>query len=311
MEPENKQNRQDADESIFFARDLEHKESTVYAKKYPNLKFRELFPVDNQGGPGVLTITYKMLDRVGTAQIISDYAKDFPRVNLSAKEYTAPVKGIGNSAVYSQREVDAAMHAGVNLDGEMLATARESYEKGLDQIASDGTLGGKQTGLLGFNSNPNIPVIAPTVSSGSGDDTWPNKTADEIIADVNLVCVTVVQQSKDSHAVNTIALSPERHEILKRIRLPGTAVDLLTYLGSVLEGVQFVRWSKMATAGIGGVQRLAAYQRDPEVVSFREPMPFKIYPIQQRMLEYAYPCEGRAGGVVVRYPLACVFMDGI
>lgn len=302
------QQRDDANESLFFARDLEFQEARVYEKKYPALKFRTLFPVNNEGGAGSLFITYKMLDKTGIAQIISDYAQDLPRVNLSAVEVTKQVFSVANSATYSQREVDAARQSGTNLDSALLSTMREAYERKLDQLASSGDT---RSGLEGFNTNPNIPIVAPTTSAGAGDDTWPNKTADEIIADFSLAYNTVLTNSANSHTPNAAFLSPERLALLGQVRIPSTGTPLSEYLPKAFAGVQLFDWNRMSTASLAGAQRMALGVRDSEVLEFREPMPFKIYPLERSGLKYTYIGEGRTAGMVVRFPLAWVFMDGI
>lgn len=303
------QSRNDANESLFFARDLEFQESKVYEKEYPAIKFRQIFPVDNSGGPGTLYVTYKMIDKAGMAQVLADAADDPPRVNLSAQEFTARVFPVADSCEYSQFELDAAQKTGTNLDGMLLDTARQAYERKLDEIASQGHT---PTGLLGFNSNPNIPIATPTTSSGPGDDTWPNKTADEILADFTKLYRTVIANTLEVHQPTAVLLSTDRMSLLKQVRLSNTGVFLLTALKDAYQGMEFLEWHRMATAGVGSVQRMAMYVRSPDVVQFREPAPFKIMPLRRSgAFRWSYDCAGHTAGVVVRYPLACAFMDGI
>lgn len=302
------QERNDANESLFFARDLEHQESKVYEKQYPAMRFRQLFPVNSDGGPAALFITYKMLDKTGIAQIISDYADDLPRVNASAIEVTKKVFGVGDSAVFSQRELDAAMATNTPLETTNLSTMREAYERRLEQIADSGDA---RSGLEGYNSNPNIPIVAPTTSAGAGDDTWPNKTADEILADFSLLFQTIITNSNGVHKATVAVLSPERLASLRLIRLSNTNATLASFVEQAYPGLALEEWNRMRTAGVGGVQRMSMMQRDPDVVEFREPMPFRIYPLERRGLKYFYNGEGRTAGVVIRYPMACAHMDGI
>jgi hypothetical protein len=240
---------------------------------------------------------------------MADYADDLPRVNLSATEVTKKVFSVADSAVFSQREIDAAMMTNTPLDSMALTAMRDAYERKLDAVANAGDT---RSGLEGFNSNPNITIVAPTTSAGSGDDTWPNKTADEILADFALLYQTIVSQSKGIHQPTVCLLSPERAVSLRQIRLSGTNASLASFVEQAYPGMVLEEWSKMSTASAAGAQRMAMYQRDPDVLQFREPMPFKIYPLRPiNSLKYAYEGEGRTAGVVVRYPLACAFMDGI
>lgn len=299
--------RNDANESIFFARQLEYIEQKVYNKIYPALKARELFPVSNEGGPGVRTITYRLLERIGVAQLISDFAQDFKRVNLRASEFTASVKGFGDAIIYSKEEADAARHANVNLDTALAEGARYGYEAKLEDIAA---FGDKKAGLLGFNDNPNVPLYtAPNGASGHSD--WPRKTADEIIADVSSLLASIPALTNDAEKADTVLLSPARYEFIQRLRLPNTLGSVLSYLEETNPDVTFLKWFKMKGAGVGGTERMAAYTRDPDKITLREPEPYKIYPFQQNMLQWQAPAYGRLAGIVMRYPLSASFLDGI
>ena len=58
----------DANGAVFFQRQLEHIKSKSYDVKYAELKARQLFPVSNEAGAGVQTITYRTYDQAGSAQ---------------------------------------------------------------------------------------------------------------------------------------------------------------------------------------------------------------------------------------------------
>lgn len=299
--------RVDGDESIFLARMLEFVEPRVYQKKFPQYLARQLFPVSNEGGPGITTMTYRMFERIGIAQAISDYGKDFARVNLRAREFIARVKAYGNGLQYSQDELDGARYANVPLDAELAIAARTAYEARLEQVANQGD---PTNGLVGYNSNPNVPIVACPTGVTSGAVLWTGKTADEIISDVSLLFQTMAANTNDIHRGNAFLLSPARDEIIQRLRLSNTPVSLKKYLEDTNPGLQIIRWFPMATASAAGAQRVSLYQRDPEVLQLREPSAFKIFPFQQDMLEWKAPAMGKTAGVVIRYPLACIHMDG-
>ena len=61
----------DADESAFFARELERVKAQTYDVRYPNLRSRDFIPVDNSVGAGATEVTYRQFDRVGNAKIIA------------------------------------------------------------------------------------------------------------------------------------------------------------------------------------------------------------------------------------------------
>lgn len=300
--------KQDAGESLFGARQLEYIETTVYEKEYPETGFRRIFNLNTEGGPGIKFITYKLLDRTGTAQAMADAADDFPRVNVSMREFTAPVHSYGNSASWTIDEVDAAARNNMNLETMDAEAMRDAYERKCDAIADRGD---PRTKLPGFNSNPNIPIIAPTTSAGPGDDTWPNKTADEIIEDFSLIMSTAVGQSMGTHVPTLAMMSPQRLMTLSTKRLSNTEGTLISFLQKAYPGLEFQGWQRMATAGVGGVQRLSVFQKRKDVCEFREPTPFELLPPERRGVKWVINGRGRIGGVIVRKPLAALHMDGI
>ena len=81
----------DADGAFFFQRQLEHIKAKSYDVRYAELKARMLFPVSNEGGPGITNITYRTYDQVGSAKIINAYADDLPRADVNGIETTIPV----------------------------------------------------------------------------------------------------------------------------------------------------------------------------------------------------------------------------
>lgn len=301
--------RNDAPESLFFARDLEYQESKVYETQYPAIKFRDIFPVNNEGGEAVSSIAFKIYDRSGIAKVLSDYATDWPLVDESAQQNRVPVKSVGDAAQYSEDEVNAANKSGLQLDAMKSSHMREAYERKADRVASEGD----PSGLMGWNTNPYIPVATPTTSSGPGDDTWPNKTADEILADLKLMEQTILSNTQGSAVATTLVLSPSRAQYLRTARLSNTAGTLLSYVKDAMPNIEIMEWQRMATASGAGAERASMFQRTPDVVEFKEPMPFKLYALEKipGSLIYKRLGRGKIGGVVVRFPLACVHLDNI
>lgn len=298
-------------ESLFFARDLEYQESRIYEQEYPAFRFRDIFPVNNTGGEFITQISWRTFDRSGVAKVLSDYATDWPTVNASARKEYAPVKKVGDSAKFSAQEVGAAQQAGVQLESTLIAGMRRGYEERLDRIAS----GGDPSGLLGWNNNPYIPIATPTTSAGPGDDTWPNKTPDEILADISLMMQSVIANTQGSHGSGAmvLVLSPSRAAYLRTARLSNTTGTLISFVRDAFPNLTIVEWQRMATATPAGGQRASMFEATPDVVEFREPSPFRILPLEKLPggEVYQYLGRGFTGGLIVMKPLACVHLDGI
>ena len=119
----------DANESIFFARELEHIKTKTYDKKFAALTATSVIPVSNEVNPGAESITYYQYEPTGMAKIISNYATDLPRADVKGKPFTSVVKGIGSSYGYSIQDVRAARMAGKPLEQRKANAARLAIDQ--------------------------------------------------------------------------------------------------------------------------------------------------------------------------------------
>lgn len=303
--------RNDANETLFLARQLESIDSVLYEYKQPELLYRELIPVDNTDNPGAENLTYRMITMVGMAKIIANYSDDLPRADAIIQEFTCKVKSIGASFGYSVQEIRAAIMTNTPLDSIKAAAARRGIREKESNLAWTGD---SSYGIVGFLNNPNIPTLA--AAAGTGGTVWSLKTADEIIKDFTDGISLIRTQSKGIHKANTAALPLEQYTLLATKRLTDTDKTLLSY---ILENQAAFGLSmiiplpyELDLAFVGGTaDGMILYERDPEVLVNKIPLEMITHPMQQKNLEYTIPVEARNGGVVVRYPLACLYFTGI
>ena len=148
----------DAAESAFFARQLEFVKAQTYDIKYPNLMSRQFVPVSNDVNPGAMEVTYRQFDKVGQARIISNNAKDLPRVDVVGNEFTRPVRTAGDAYGWNIMELRAAMMAGMPLTSKRAAAARRAIEVVLDEVAA---VGAPDFGIAtGFTNDAAVPATA-------------------------------------------------------------------------------------------------------------------------------------------------------
>ena len=193
----------DANENIFFARQLEYIMAQTYDVVYPEYKAMRLFPVSTEAGAGAESITYRQFDRVGMMKVISNYSDGLPRVNVKAKEFTTPVRPLGSSYGYNIDEVRAARFANKPLEMLEAEAARQAYEQAVNQIAffaypDDKTWGG----LTGLLYQPNVTVGSAAVGAWLGGSTTP----DQIIADMNKAVSDMIKLTKGVEMPDTILL---------------------------------------------------------------------------------------------------------
>jgi hypothetical protein len=122
--------RLDRGESVFFAREVEHIKTQTYDAKPKELKGLMLIPISTDASPGARLITYRRYASVGFAKIISDYANDFPRVDVYGEEESIKVYSIGDSYGYNIMEIrEAAMTPGKNLELRRATSACRAHDE--------------------------------------------------------------------------------------------------------------------------------------------------------------------------------------
>jgi len=301
----------DANESAFFARELEHVKTKTYDIKYANLKAFQMVPVSTEAGPTAESITYEQYDARGVAKIIADYSDDLPRADVVAKEFTSPVKSIGNSYGYSIQEIRAAQERKRSLPTRKASAARRGHDQEHNRIA---WFGDANTNLPGFLSNANIPVLTLAADGAGSSTKFVDKTPDQIIRDLNRMPNSIRALTKGVENPDTLLLPYEAYDhIASTPRSTTSDTTILEFfLRSNSAGIKFVEpVNEMEGAGTGGVNVAMCYDRNPDTLTLEMPQPFEQFPAQERGLEFIIPCHSRIGGTIVYYPLACVKVEGV
>lgn len=299
--------RNDAKFTANLSRELEHVRSQTYDVVYPEMKARQLIPVDESVSNGAETVVYRQWDMLGMAKIIHDFADDLPLVDALVEEFTAKIKSVGAAYHYSIQDLRAAGLSGSQLPARRARMARRSIEQAIDAIAC---LGNSKAGLVGFAQHPNVSLV-PVVTG-----TWSTATGAEMIGDMNELVNAVVQANKETFLPDTIALDITNYTRFSTTRISTTGDTHMTAMQAFLRSNPYIRevvsWNKLANANAAGNgPRAVCYKRDPEVLELVIPQEFEEMPPQPQGLKFNIPCHARVGGCVVYYPLAMGYMDGL
>ena len=305
----------DAGESLFLNRQLDYIKQQTYDIKYAELKARKLIPVSSEADPGAENIFYRQYDQSGLAKIISNYADDLPDADVSGKEYSAAVKTLGASYKYNLQEMRAAVYGNVPLEQRRANAARRSIAQKENKIAF---YGDTLTGLVGLFTAPNVTSVT-IPATGTGTTTqWVNKTPDQILYDMNLVANTVVSVSLGVENPDTMLLPLAQYNyVASTARSDFSDKTILNYFLENNPYIKQVEWvNELASAGVTGsgsapYARMYAYRRSTEVLTLEIPSDFEQLELQIRNLIYKTNCIERCGGVLVYYPLALAYGDGI
>lgn len=302
--------REDAGESVFFARQLEYVRSKTYDVEYVGLSAMELFPIDTSVPAGATRITWRQWDGVGVAKIIANYADDLPRVDVMALEMSTPVRSIGDSYGYDVQEIRSAQFAGVALDAKRASQARKAIDQKFNQLAWNGDA---VSGLPGFLSNANIPAVVLPADGTGASKLWSTKTPDQKLRDMNAVVNSVWITTKGIHRATELWMPLAQYaDISSTARSANSDTTILDFF---LANNPFITKVtpvfELTGAGASGADRMVAAENNIDNYQMNIVMPFMQHPPQPRNLYFEVPCEARFGGVTIERPLAFAYADGL
>lgn len=290
-----------------LSKELEYVKSMTYDIRYPDLKARQLIPTSNEVDTAAETITYRQWDEFGMAQIISNHADDLPLVDALVEEFTQRVHSLGAAYQYSIIDIRRSARSGSKLDQRRARAARSAIENKIENIAA---LGDASAKLYGIANNPNVTLVTPITGS------WATATADQIIADLHKLANSIVVTNKETFLPDTILLDIANYNLISTKRVSTTGDTGMTVLKSFLMTSPYIKqiipWNKLAKANaLATGPRAICYKKDPEVLSLEIPQEFEQLPPQPKNLAFYVPVHARIGGVIVYYPIAMGYMDGI
>ena len=309
----------DANESVFFERELEYVKTQTYDVKTPNMKAMEIIPISGEAGPAAESIVYHQYDMAGFAKIISNYADDLPRVDVKAQEFSTPVRSIGEAYGYNVQEIRASAAANKNLPTRKAQAARKIMDQTINKIAfmayPTDKINGGLTGLI-YNAN----VTKGTVTQRGGDYKFEDKTPDEIIADLNKACDDIISLTHGVEVPDTVLLPIKQYSQISTEYRSSTSD--LTILEAFLKNRPYIKkvdWVPEfkdvtpvpSTGAAGPTDIMIAFRSMPDALTLEIPQPFEQFEVERRGLEYIIPCHSRCGGVIIYYPLSVNIVEGI
>lgn len=301
----------DANESAFFALELEHIKTKSYDVLRRDLKHRMYIPVSFEAGPGAEAISYYQYDQVGVAKLIGNYADDLPLANVKGKKFVQSVEGIGIGFKYSLQDIRASMMTNKRLPDRQAKAAMRANAELEESLAATGA-----SGLFnGFVNHPNIP-ITQAADIGAGERRWVagNKTADQINTDITTMIRKIVGDTSEVEQPNTVIMPANEYIYCSTLRITNTAETFISWLTRTNPWIKNVgTWDKvlkLADAG-GDGPRVVMYDRNPDKVTLEIPQDFEILPVQPCGLTFLVPTHSRFGGVVYYYPLSACYMDDL
>ena len=328
--------REDAGQTMAFARQLEHIIAKVYEAEFAQYKAYELFPVNTEVGPGDLSYTYRMISRLGNAAVVNaGNARDLPNVDLEGEEWQQQVITLGASYNFTVIDQAAAAKAQIAIEAEKAKATREAIEALEESIAC---IGYAATGTVGVTNAPGVAVV-PQVSTGTWSAqlktalaTAPSTTVpypavgavSAIASDILAGKQQIYAKTLGRHKATNCLLPPNLYGMLDGVpRSPAFTDDgILAYLERVT-GLEVDDWPILQNAGslagsgssIGSTDtfntRIMVYEKNPDVVQLMVAQPFVQLAPQPVGLVWSIPTYSRIGGAMAVRPLGIVVMDGV
>jgi hypothetical protein len=301
--------RLDRAESVFFARETEYIKTRTYDAKSPELKGLRLVPQASDLPSGIEQITYRRYFEAGEAKVIADYAKDFPRVEVFAKEYTSKVVDIGDSYGYSIKEIRASMRNQKRLDQRRALTARRTIERKLNHLTLRTDFDWGTFGLLDY---PGITEATLPADGTGGSKSWSTKSVDQILRDINVMLDAVNVPTNGIEEADTLLLPLPARNQLVNTRLGDTTISLMKYIQDNLPQIKRIEWlNELSGIGVGGTNRIMVGRFDNEHLENQIIGDFEQLETEHEGGEYKIPCMATTGGVIIYYPMAFAFADGV
>lgn len=306
--------RQDAKYTAALEQQLEYVKAQTYDIRYPELKARTFLPVDSSVPEGAETVSYQQWDAMGMAKILANYGDDLPLVTALTEKFSQHIEGLAAAYDYSIQDLRRSAMSGSQLETRKARMARKSIDMLFEDIAA---FGHANTKMKGFLNHPNVTVAAATTDGTStrwvGGRTTPKAPAD-IEKDMHDSVTYVTVATKEINRPDSLLLPTTEYAHIAQTAV-GQYNDktiLQRFTTNSVSVRNVASWYKLATADAAGTgPRMVTYQRDPDVLELVIPKEFEQLPPQVKNLTFVVPCHARCGGVVVRYPLAILYTDGI
>jgi len=305
---DNLRNMQTADAGVgFYISQFANLESKIYEVLYADIIFDQLVPVDTSDPEWIDQVAYLSFDGATMAKFIAANGRDLPQVDIDASISYIPVGYAGNSYGYSLEELRKAAALRIPLDASKARLAFRGARQFSQNLAF---FGDAQRNMFGLFNHPNVPLDNSSID-------WTTATGAEIVADMNGLLTKVWNQSAQRHVPNTLLLPSNLWAIAANKRMDtGTDTTVLeffrrnnTYTGVTGQPIDIRAVLWLNDAGVGGVPRMIAYEKNSDNLTMRMPIPWRALPPQATALRLEVPCEFKVSGVEFRYPLSAAYRD--
>lgn len=294
----------DAQDNIFFARELQQTLAQQWDVKYTERVARKFVATGELIHPGVNTVRREIYDGKGTAKRASNPSDDAPQVSLSAGEDFATMNDYHLGCSWSDQEIRTAQLVGKPIDRMRMDMVRKGLLNAMDDHIAVGDSGAGNLGLL--NQSGTNDVTSDLTGGWLGA-----ATPDQILADLTKIVDKIANVTNDVEQTKRLILPT----ILER-KLNATArsttsdTTVLEYFKRNRPGIEVMTWERCNLGNPNADKhRIVAY--DPDVMNIRFLLSYEFEMDAPERKGRSQKCTAwlRDGGVWLMAPKTLTYAD--
>jgi hypothetical protein len=318
-----------ADDSVapIMVEKLRYNYARVYEQTYADLKaaMGMVCPFDTSPDPAHDTYKYDVIDYAGYADWIGDDGSVMGESSIEMSSHIGFMHELGNKFSFTVFDLERAAMSGGNLLPTKQNAVRRTHEAKHNWTWLFGD-GSKE--LHGLFTHPNIqvalaPMASTAVHSDNRDRLIENKSADEILADVETIVETVPRTTNEKLRVRKVFMPYADVSVLKR-RRDGTGADSVTLWQLVQQMFPDVEFDTLPEcdaskrsnpktgvndSGVSGRCWIAVPDLPADECGFVFPRPFTQRAPQESDLKISTITHSKIGGFKCVQPLGVIRLD--
>jgi hypothetical protein len=171
-----------------------------------------------------------------------------------------------------------------------------------------------EKGWTGFTNDANVPAVQVAADGTSSSRTWPAKTPELILRDVNAAINAVETNSGEVFVADTLVLPTTAYNYIANTMIGTSGSNsILAFLqanNTAGDSLTIMKSRALETAGTGSSRRMVAYSKNPQVMKFMLPGPHQFLPpFQKASMVYEVGGIMNVGGLDVRVPKGMAYYD--
>ena len=318
-----------ADDSVapIMVEKLRYNYAQVYEETYGDLKAAMglVCPFDTSPDPAHDSYKYDVVDYTGYADWIGDDGSVMGESSVQMRSHLGFMHELGNKFSFTVFDLERAAMSGGNLSAVRQRAVRRTHEAKHNWTWLFGDAGKELHGLF---THPNIQVelapMASTVVHGDNRDRLiENKSADEILADVESIVETVRRVTNERLRVKKVFMPDVDMAILRR-RRDGTGADSISLMQLVRQFYPDVEFDTLPEcdaakrvnpktgindSGVSGRCWIAVPDLPADECGFVFPRPFTQRSPQEVDLKISTITHSKIGGFKCVQPLGVFRLD--